>query len=197
VVQAACTSPKAGATITASGSTFEAGPGGMVYSGTSDVGGVSEFGDTVPMLISNSLFQGLPQGLDPVAGSVIEYNEIYTPQSICNRGTFHCDGLFSRGGNNITYQGNYIDAAPSSTAAIFYQSTPNSHGNKVVGNFLQGGSYSLYNENSSGLDAERNTFGSHTYGYCFLSSGASWGTWTSNVNSGGAKVTPSSGGGCG
>jgi hypothetical protein len=191
VVQDACTSPNAGTAITVSASTFEAGPGGMVYSGGSDIGGISEFTNTVPMFVSNSLFEGLPQGLDPGAGSVVKDNEIYTPESICNHGTYHCDGLFSQGGNNITYQGNYIDVAPSSTAAIFYQSSPNSNGNKVIGNFLQGGSYSLYNENSNGLDVESNTFGSNTYGYCSLSGSASWRTWNGNAAAGGAQVTPS------
>ena len=193
VVQDACMSPRAGAAITVSGTTFEAGPGGMVYSGGSDTGGITESAGTVPMYVSNSLFEGLPQGLDPVAGSVIKYSEIYTPESICAHGTYHCDGLFSQGGDNITYEGNYIDAAPSSTAAIFYQSSPDSTGNKVIGNFLQGGSYSLYNENSSRLEAESNVFGSHTYGYCSLSGSASWGSWHANVTTGGAQVTPSGG----
>jgi hypothetical protein len=193
VVQDACTSPRAGAAITVSGTTFEAGPGGMVYTGRSDTGGITESAGTVPMYVSNSLFQGLPQGLDPVAGSVVKYSEIYTPESICANGAFHCDGLFSQGGDNITYEGNYIDAAPSSTAAIFYQSSPNSTGNKVIGNFLQGGSYSLYNENSNGLETQNNTFGSHTYGYCSLSGSASWGSWRGNVTMGGAEVTPTGG----
>jgi len=193
VVQDACSSPHAGAAITVSATTFEAGPDGMVYSGTSDTGGITEYTGTVPMFVSNSLFAGFPQGLDPVAGSVVRFSEIYTPESICDHGNYHCDGLFSQGGDNITYEGNYIDAAPSSTAAIFYQSSPNSAGNKVIGNFLQGGSYSLYNENSNGLAAEHNTFGSHTYGYCSLSGNASWGTWSGNVTAGGARVTPSGG----
>ena len=65
----------------------------------------------------------------------------------------------------------------------------------MIGNFLQGGSYTLYNETSTGLDVENNTFGGGRYGNCSLSSGASWGVWSGNIHPDGTPVTPS-GAGC-
>ncbi len=196
-VDNACASPNAGSTITASYATFETSPSVIHYTGGSDIGGIYEYTGDVPMHVSHSLIQGFSQGLDPGGGSIIESSEIYVQDNTCSGNLIcHGDGLFSQGGNNITYENNYIVAASDATSAIFYQSSPNSSGNKVLGNYLQGGSYALYNENSNGVDVENNTFGGSTYGNCSLQSGATWGTWSGNVTTSGTAVVPESNGGC-
>jgi hypothetical protein len=146
--------------------------------------------------VSHSLIAGFPQGFDAPSGSSIEYNEIYTQAAMCGSVQCHEDGLFSQGGNNITYDYNYIVTPTTyTTAAIFYQSKPNSAGDNVIGNYLRGGAYTLYNENSDSTVVQNNTFGGAEYGDCYLSSGASWGTWSGNVKANGTAVTPN-GNGC-
>jgi hypothetical protein len=194
----ACTTPNAGATITAIHTTFETSPSIIHYTGGSDIGGIAEYTGDVPMYVSNSLIQGFSQGLDPGGGSVISSTEIYVQDNICSGGAIcHGDGLFSQGGDNIIYQNNYIVTPGDATSAIFYQSQPNSNGNSVSGNYLQGGSYALYNQNSSGLKVENNTFGGSTYGNCSLTAanGASWSVWSGNVTLAGIAVVPK-GNGC-
>jgi|GEM_PF-2605765 len=192
----ACTTPNANATITASNSTFETSPTVIHYTGGSDIGGITEYTGDVPMNVTHSLVQGFSQGFDPGGNSTISSSEIYVQDNICNGGsTCHGDGLFSQGGDAITYQNNYIVVASDATSAIFYQSSPNSNGNSVIGNYLQGGSYALYNEDSNNLTVKNNTFGGSTYGNCDVSTGASWGVWTGNVTTSGAVVT-TQGSGC-
>jgi hypothetical protein len=192
LVYASCPSPGSSATVKATASTFDTA-GDAAYTGLSDVGPIDAYGD-MAFDVSNSLIKDFPQGLDPSGNSVIENNEIYTSDLQCwldaSQGTkaeCHGDGLFSQGGNTITSQGNYIVTPPDATSAIFYQSSPHSTGNKVIGNFLQGGSFTLYNEDSDGLVVENNTFGTHTYGAVTLCSG-SWGTFSGNVTTSGAAV---------
>jgi hypothetical protein len=191
-VYADCAAPGSGATVTVSDSTFETA-NDIPYTGKSDIGAITVYSN-IPMLVSNSLFKDFPQGIDPNAGSVIKDNEIYTSDLTCwlnaSAGTTsacHDDGMFSQGGNDITYEGNYISVPADSTAAIFYQSSPNSTGNQVIGNYLKGGSYTLYNEDSDGLMVENNTFAGANYGDVALCSG-SWGTWTGNVQLDGTVV---------
>jgi len=196
-VDAACQTPGAGSRITASYSTFETGPNVPVYTGGSDVGPITEYTGEIPLLVSNSLIHGFPQGLDPGSNSVIKNNEIYTQSAMCKNGSAcHGDGLFSQGGDNITYEGNYIAVplqTPSvTTAAIFFQSAQKSSANKVIGNYLKGGSYTLYNEDSNGLDVEGNTFAGGVYGDAQLYPGASWGSWADNVHANGRPVKRSS-----
>lgn len=186
----ACTSPQSGATITATNSTFETSPGVMAYTGGSDIGGITDYTGTVAYVITHSLIQGFSQGFDPGSDSVIKDNEIYVKDNVCHDGTIcHGDGLFSQGGNNIVYEDNYIVVPGDATAAIFYQSSPLSSGNSVIGNYLKGGAYSLYNQTSVGLMVEDNVFAGATYGDCDLYSTASWGTWSGNTNPGGTPVT--------
>lgn len=191
-VYADCAAPGSGASVTATDSTFETA-NDIPYTGLSDVGAIDVYSD-IPMFVSNSLLKDFPQGLDPNGGSVIKDDEIYTSDLTCwlshAAGTTtqcHGDGLFSQGGNNITYEGNYISVPADATSAIFYQSSPNSTGNVVIGNYLRGGSYTLYNEDSDGLVVENNTFGGNTYGDVALCSG-SWGTWKGNVHPDGTTV---------
>jgi hypothetical protein len=195
-VDDACQSPAASATITAVDSTFETSAGMMKYTGGSDIGGITEYTGTVPLLVSHSLIQGFSQGLDPGPGSVIEASEIYVQNNVCHTGTTcHGDGLFSQGGNDIRYQGNYIVVPADATAAVFFQSSPRSTGNSVTGNYLKGGSYTLYNESSSGLTVEDNVFAGSTYGDCDRYPAASWGTWRGNTKPDGAPVL-TDGAGC-
>jgi hypothetical protein len=193
LIQNACQTPDATSTITVTGSTLESGPSVPVYTGGSDIGAVNEYTGNVPMIVSNSLIQGFPQGLDPTQQSVIKNNEIYVQNASCGGSPCHLDGLFSQGGNGITYEGNYI-VAPSSasaTSAIFFQSSPGSSGNKVIGNFLKGGAYTLFNESSFGVQVESNTFGGGAFGDATNCGGGSCGSfsvWKGNVHVNGSPV---------
>jgi hypothetical protein len=197
LIQNACQSPDSGSTITVTHSTLETGSAAPSYTGGSDIGGISEYTGDVPMLVSNSLIQGFPQGLDPTQGSIIKDNEIYARAAICTSGSTgaasscHADGLFSQGGNDITYEGNYISVPPGATSVIFFQSDPDSSGNRVIGNFLKGGSYTFYNESSVGVVVEGNTFGGATFGDATDCGGGACGTvsiWTGNVHINGSTV---------
>ena len=75
------------------------------------------------------------------------------------------------------------------TAAVFYQSSPGSTGNRLIGNYLSGGAYTLRNESSNGLDVIDNTFAGGVYGDYYLKPGASWGEWSGNVQLDGSPVT--------
>lgn len=190
-VDDACQTPAAKAAITATNSTFETSPTVVKYTGGSDIGGITDYTGTVPMRVTHSLIRGFSQGLDPGQGSFIENNEIYVQDNVCNGGSIcHGDGLFSQGGNHITYVGNYIVVPKDATAAIFFQSSPRSSSNKVGGNYLKGGAYTLYNESSVGLTVETNVFAGGTYGDCDRYPAASWGTWSGNKKPNGTAVVP-------
>jgi Right handed beta helix region len=202
-VYSACQSPSAGALITVTSSTFETA-GDVAYTGMSDTGAISEYANSIPENISNSLLKDFPQGLDPAADSTIKDNEIYVANGLkCwldhAQGTTaicHSDGIFNEGSSNNTYEGNYIDAGTgSSTAALFYQSGSPITGNQVIGNYIAGGAFTLYNQNATGLDVENNTFGGFLYGSCSIQSGASWGKWAGNTELDGTAVMPK-GDGC-
>jgi hypothetical protein len=193
LIQNACQNPDASSTITVTGSTLESGPSVPVYTGGSDIGAISEYTGNVPMIVRNSLIQGFPQGLDPTQQSVISDNEIYVQSASCGGSDCHLDGLFSQGGNGIIYEGNYIVVPSDSTAtsAIFFQSTPSSSGNKVIGNFIKGGAYTFFNESSFGVQVENNTFGGAAFGdatNCGGGSCGSIGVWTGNIHVNGSPV---------
>jgi hypothetical protein len=169
----------------------------------SDVGAITEVANEIPEHISDSLFKDFPQGLDPAASSIIEDNEIYVADGlVCWQnhaqgitGPCHSDGIFNEGSSNNTYKGNYIDAGmKSTTAALFYQNNAPIVGNHVIGNYIAGGAFTLYNENAVGLDVENNTFGRNVYGDCSLRSSGSWGRWAHNVKRDGTAVVPSTDG---
>jgi hypothetical protein len=190
---AACAAPDRGATVTVTNSTFGTADD-IPYAGLSDTGALDVRSDSTPMFVSNSLFKDFPQGIDPNGGSVIKDNEIYASDLTCwlnsaagTTGPCHDDGLFAQADSNMTYEGNYVSVPADSTAAIFFQSSPHSAGNTVIGNFLKGGSFTLYNEDSDGLNVENNTFGGYHYGDVELCSG-SWNTWKGNVRSDGSAV---------
>jgi hypothetical protein len=193
LVDDACLNPNSGSLMTVTHSTLETGPSVPVYTGGSDIGALHQHSGDIPMMVSNSLLQGFPQGLNPTQGSVIENNEIYVQNASCSGGGCHTDGLFSEGGNDMTYQGNYIVVPPgTATAAIFFQSDPTSSGNRVIGNFLKGGAYTFYNETSMGVVVEDNTFGGGQYGDATDTGGGNSGTvsvWSGNVHLSGSKVS--------
>jgi Right handed beta helix region len=202
-VYAACQSPSAGAVITVAGSTFETA-GDVAYTGMSDTGAISESANNIPEEISNSLFKDFPQGLDPAADSTVKDNEIYVANGLqCwldhaqgTTATCHSDGLFNEGSPNNIYEGNYINAGTgSATAALFYQSGSPITGNQVIGNYIAGGSFTLYNQNATGLEVVNNTFGGYLYGDCSLQTGASWGKWAGNVKLDGTAIV-AKGDGC-
>ena len=78
------------------------------YTGGDDIGGIWATSGAAPFDISNSPVAGFPQGFDPGPNSVIKDTEIYTQDATCNGSDDHEDGLFSQGGNYITYEDNYI-----------------------------------------------------------------------------------------
>lgn len=201
-VYASCRSPLAEAFITVSSSTFQTA-GDAKYTGMSDVGAISEVENAIPEHISNSLFKDFPQGLDPAVNSIIKDNEIYVTDGLACwqnhaqgiTAICHSDGIFNAGSSDNTYEGNYIDAGTSSaTAALFYQSNSPIVGNRVVGNYIAGGSYTLFNEHAASLDVENNTFGGYRSGDCSLWSSGSWGSWMDNRKLDGTAVVPISGG---
>lgn len=144
-----------------------------------------------PMIVSNSLLTGFPQGLHPTGGSVISNNEIYVRQGVGCAGPcdHHLDGLFSQGGNNITYQGNYIVVPTNSeaTAAVFFQG-PASSGHVIDGNYLQGGAYTLRNQTATGVVVTNNTFGGSVWGDVSDENGT-YSVWQGNVHPDGTVVT--------
>ncbi len=174
-VYAYCAHASGPGSVVARHSTFETA-GNVPYTGMSDIGAIdiNSYGN-MPMYVSDSVFKDFPQGLDPGQGSIIQDNEIYTRDLKCwldaaagTTATCHGDGLFSQGGNDITYEGNYIVTPPDATSAIFYQSSPHSTGNRVIGNFIEGGSFTLYNEDSNGLAVETILSGLHISRRCAL-----------------------------
>jgi hypothetical protein len=134
---------------------------------------------------------------------VIEESEIYAADGLMCwlnhaqgiTGICHSDGIFNEGSPGNTYKGNYIEAGKSSaTAALFYQSGSPITGNRVIGNYIAGGAFTLYNEHAASLDVENNTFGGYIYGNCLLKPNGSWGKWTNNRKRDGSAVFPSNGG---
>jgi hypothetical protein len=189
-IYASCATGNSGATLSMSRTTVSTGPGNPTYTGGSDVGGLWTDSDR-PMYVSNSLLEGFPQGLDPTGGSVIKDNEIYPASAQCNSGSCHSDGLFSQGGSNILYEGNRIVMPGDSvTAAVFYQADGSNVGNQVIGNYLDGGAYTVYNESATGVNVENNVFAGSIYGNDLLTGSASWGVWSGNIDLNGALVKP-------
>lgn len=172
-IHASCENGDSGASLQASHSTFRTSATNTPYTGSvdngpSDVGSINN-ASSRPMIISHSVFKDFPQGLNPPGESVIKYSEIYISDVWCPRDNewCHSDGLFSQGGDNLLYEGNYIVAQIDpieATAAIFFQSFPRSSGHRIIGNFIKGGAYTFYNQNADNLVVEGNTFGGHKFG---------------------------------
>lgn len=194
-VHAACEDSDPGATLTAKNTTFRASADGTSYTGSvdngaSDVGSLNTNSNR-PMIVSNSLFQGFPQGIGPPGESVIKHNEIYTSDVWCPRDNewCHSDGLFSQGGNNLVYEGNYVvsQIAPvEATAAIFFQSSVRSSGHRIIGNYIKGGAYTFYNQTADNITVENNTFGGYKFGD--VSNTGTITSWVNNKRENGSLI---------
>ena len=136
---------------------------------------------------------GMPQGIDPGEGSLIEDNWIHDLfQNSPGSDPSHIDGIFSQGGGNMVIQRNYVDVPTvATTAALFIQDRGGSDaGIKVYANYLNGGSYVLRNQTGIAVDVVNNTFGAGVYGDVGDTSGnpGTYGTWTGNVHADGTPV---------
>src|SRR5262249_47670956 len=123
VVNAAAIEPDPGKTITVTDSTLR-WPSNRPYPPNQDVSALWEYVAARPMHISRSDFAGMPQGLNPVPGSVIENSWIHDIiQNRPGKDPIHLDGIFAMAGGNILIKGNYIDVPVRDdvTAAIFFQ----------------------------------------------------------------------------
>jgi Domain of unknown function (DUF4082) len=146
----------------------------------------SVYGNQVLVAIRDDL-SGMPQGIDPTAGSVIQDNWIHgLVQSGTADAPVHLDGIFSQGGSDITIEGNYVDAPVRSdtTAAIYIQHRGGTDaGISIVGNYLNGGAYNLRNQTGIDVDVRNNTFGNSVWGAVGDLTGypGTYGTWTGNI----------------
>lgn len=208
VVHSACKKPESTAVIKISNATIRTGlSSGVVpnqayplYTGGSDIGAVNQYTGTIPIEMSNSLVAGFPQGIDIGSNAdIIQNNEMYVFDAKAKDGSLaHTDNIFINGGSNPLIQGNYmVNFGKSATAVIFIQAKPNVSGSKIIGNYLQGGAYTIYNENGTAVTVKNNTFGGFIYGNCRLYQvkETSWGQWDSNMNKDGTLIH-SSGPGC-
>jgi hypothetical protein len=187
-VYAQCANGTAGATLSVTDSTLRSG---TTYNGGSDIGAVTT-NSTRPMLVNRSNFSGFPQGLDPAGGSLIQHSEIYaTDGAQCGSSTCHGDGLFSQGGNNITYDSNRVVVATSGTvtAAVFWQVIPCTlqTGEIVKNNYLQGGAYTFRNE-CSAVSVTDNVFAGAVYGDAYSAAPGTITAWTGNKHPDGSTV---------
>lgn len=194
-IHAACDNGNAGASLTISYSTLRASGDGTPYTGSIDIGGVDvgnlNTGSARPMYVNNSVLRDFPQGLDPAGGSIIKNNEIYTADVWCTNSSewCHVDGLFSQGGNNLTYQGNYIVTPTdpvTATAAIFFQSSGRTSGHKIIGNYIKGGAFTFYNQSADNITVENNTFGGGKFGD--VSNSGTITSWINNKKEDGTAV---------
>ena len=138
---------------------------------------------------------GMPQGIDPTAGSVIRDNWIHDlVQTGTESSPTHLDGIFTQGGGDITIEGNYVDVPVRSdtTAAIYIQNrAATDAGISIVGNYLSGGAYNLRNQTGIGVEVRNNTFAGSVWGPVGDLTGhpGTYGTWTGNVRLSGAALT--------
>jgi hypothetical protein len=193
VVNAAATKPKTTGTLTVTDSTLR-WPAGRPYPPKQDISPLWAYDGTRPMYVARTEFSGMPQGLDPPPGSVIENSWIHDliQNSPDPADPVHLDGIFAMSGGNIVVRGNYIDVPvrPDVTAAIFFQDLGGNTntGVKVLGNYISGGGYwSLRNQSVQGLDVQNNTFGG-TSAAAICEKSGTWGTWSGNVDESGATV---------
>ncbi len=180
-------------TIEVTDSTVEWMPGQTMPPGE-DVGPIwSAYGNQTLIAIRDDL-SGMPQGIDPTAGSIIRDNWIH---GLVQTGTAstpaHLDGIFSQGGSNITIEGNYIDAPVRSdaTAAIYIQDRgATDTGISIVGNYLNGGAFNLRNQTGINVDVRNNTFANSVWGPVGDLTGypGTYGTWSGNITLNGAAL---------
>lgn len=154
----------------------------------------SAYGNQAQIAIRDDL-SGMPQGIDPTGGSVIQDNWIHDlAQTGTSSNPTHLDGIFSQGGGNITITGNYIDAPVRSdtTAAIFIQDRGETDtGIVITDNYLNGGAFNLRNQTGIGVAVENNTFGDSVWGAVGDLTGyqGTYGAWSGNITLNGATLT--------
>src|SRR5262249_24290027 len=138
---------------------------------------------------------GMPQGLDPGAGSIIEDSWIHDLfQNDPGVDPTHLDGVFSQGGGNIVIQRNYIDIAARSdtTAAVFIQDRDGTDaGIRIYGSHRSGGPNVRPNQPGMAADVVNNTFGPSLYGDVGYLAGylGTYGAWSGNVHADGSSVS--------
>jgi hypothetical protein len=188
-IYAQCSSGSAGATLNVTDSTLRSGG---TYNGGSDIAGLWT-NSSRPMNVNRSNLSGFPQGLDPTGGSLIQHSEISATDGVsCGSSTCHGDGLFSQGGNNITYDSNRIVVATTGTvtAAVFWQDIPCNltTGETVKNNYLQGGAYTFRNECAS-VAVTNNVFGGGVYGDAYSAAPGVITAWSGNTHPDGRAVS--------
>ncbi len=191
-VYAAAAANGATATMTIRDSTLR-WTSGLAMPAGSDVGPFWTRG-TQALVVQRCDISGMPQGLDPGAGSVIEDNWIHDLfQNNPSDNPTHLDGVFSQGGGDIVILRNYIDvpARSDTTAAVFIQDRGGTDsGIRIYGNYLSGGAYVLRNQTGIAVDVVNNTFGSSLYGDVGDLAGypGTYGAWSGNVHADGTPV---------
>lgn len=162
-------------------------PGQSVPSGI-DVAPIWAVYGNQALVVERDDISGMPQGVDPTGGSLIEDNYIH---GLVQNGTAstptHLDGIYSQGGSNILIQGNYVDVPVRSdtTAALFIQDRGSTDtGISIKNNYLNGGAYVLRNQTGVSVTVENNVFGQSLYGYVGDLTGypGTYGLWSGNLN---------------
>lgn len=154
----------------------------------------SAYGNQAQIAIRDDL-SGMPQGIDPTGGSIIQDNWIHDlVQTGTSSNPTHLDGIFSQGGGDIQITGNYVDAPVRSdtTAAIFIQDQgATDTGITITDNYLNGGAFNLRNQTGIGVVVENNTFANSVWGPVGDLSGyqGTYGTWSGNVALDGSSLT--------
>lgn len=190
-------SPKT-STVVATDTTF-AWPAGHAYPVGYDAGAVEDgSGNGVRLLFTRDDISGMPQGLDPDAdNSVIDscyiHGLVHTG-SIAAGTDSHVDGVFAQGGNNLVVQHSYVDVSNMwdgtnswATAALFVQDATQDAGYRIIGNYLAGGSYTLYNEDAV-ANIEGNVLAHGVYGPVQVWPNARTASWLGNVDGAGKPV---------
>jgi hypothetical protein len=140
---------------------------------------------------------GMPQGVNPSGdNSLIDscyIHDLIYSGSIANGTNTHVDGIFPEGGNNVVITRNYVDLTnltTSVTAPVFLQNVAaHNTGYVVAANYLDGGSYSYYNDTAIGVNVQNNTFGGHPlYGNVAQVGVGTWSVWSGNKTAAGAVV---------
>lgn len=196
-IEAHATAPQANAVITVTDSTLRWVVGQVMPPGN-DAAPIWTGSGTQAIVMLRCDSSGMPQGVDPTPGSVIDSNFIHDLFQNYASGGYpndtHLDGIFSQGGSNIVIQRNYVDAPvrTDTTAALFIQNrTGTDTGIVIYANFLNGGGYLLANQTGLLVDVINNTFASGLYGdvgYYGGSYPSTYGTWTGNVHTDSSAV---------
>lgn len=183
-------------TIVASDTTFN---WSGQYTSLTDIGAINDRAGQL-LNIQRCDISGQPQGLNPNgSGSVIDscwIHDLVYSGSIANGTNTHVDGIFSEAGSYIVITRNNIDLTnltTSVTAALFFQNLSSNPmvGNIVAGNFLDGGSYTYWNQSCKNMVVKNNTFGGHPlYGNTAEGPVGNHIAWSGNVTLTGAVVPP-------